>query len=179
MTQTALPEWAELDGKHRTYQVIKVDAEEMYPAFMEELREHYIEGENALDVWLHSHSDVFYSAQEAAEEEGVEEGDRKPGMEGVEVGDIKQEGLDALANLQKSAEETTAYWLEVCYQMMKMELQTALRSFQIEIRVKDPEKTFRQADREDGRGADQAAGGSSGGREARHHFKELRGFIPG
>lgn len=69
------------------------------------------------------------------------------------------------------------YWLETFYQFMKMDLQKEL-GFAIEIRVKSTggrKKRWALANHPEGRGI-QAA---SRGKEARHHYKMLRGFIPG
>ena len=61
---------------------------------------------------------------------------------------------------------------------MKLELARLLGTWNMEIRVHDAGKVYRQADRDAGRGPEQAAGGFSGGREAREHYKRLRGFLP-
>ena len=70
--------------------------------------------------------------------------------------------------------EVDQYWLEVAYQCIKMELQIAMRTFMFEIHINDPEKHWAQANVPEGKGARAAAQG----REARDHFKRLRGFIP-
>jgi hypothetical protein len=77
------------------------------------------------------------------------------------------------------------YWLEVAYQCIKMELQVAMRTFTFEIHVHDVGKKWAQSKYPKGRGADYATmlvrdakGKVLGGREAREHFKRLRGFVP-
>jgi hypothetical protein len=90
------------------------------------------------------------------------------------TGKLKAEWKKCLAELDKP----TAYWLEVAYQCMKMELQVAMRSFGFEIHVHDEGKKYAQKAHDPGRGPEKAAGGLRGGREAREHFKRLRGFIP-
>ncbi len=91
-------------------------------------------------------------------------------------GRIKPEWIECLIDLD--ADPTTCYWLEVCYQCHKMELQIAMKTFAFEIHVHDYGKKYAQRDHASGRGAQRAAGGMQGGREAREHFKRLRGFIP-
>lgn len=93
-------------------------------------------------------------------------------------GKLKPEWEKCLAEL----EEPTAYWLEVAYQCMKMDLQIAMRTFAFEIHVHDAKKAWAQKKHKPGRGVAKAAGGSligKGGKEAREHYKRLRGFIPG
>lgn len=75
-------------------------------------------------------------------------------------------------------EDPTAYALEVCYQTAKMDLWVALGTPTMEIRVHDSEKAWAQSDYDEGRGVDRAAGGLQGGKEAREHIKNLRGFLP-
>lgn len=82
----------------------------------------------------------------------------------------------ALADLR--SEEPSAYWLEVCYQSVKLDLQIACRSFALNISIHDRGKKYRQSRRKDGRNVKLAAGGAKGGREAREHYKRLRGFLP-
>jgi hypothetical protein len=105
-----LPGYAKLGGKHRALQIVDVDADAAYRAWLDEL--------------------------------GVTTIDR--------------------------------YWLEVAYQCIKMELQVAMRRFGFEIHIHDPEKHWAQAKVPNGKGADAA----SKGKEAREHFRRLRGFIP-
>lgn len=92
-------------------------------------------------------------------------------------GELRAEWSECLDELDPS--NPSAYWLEVAYQSMKLDLQLAMRRFGFEIRVHDPDRAWSQADAPDGRGPEMAAGGSSGGREAREHFKRLRGMLPG
>ena len=72
----------------------------------------------------------------------------------------------------------SAYWLEVAYQCMKLDLQIAMRSFHFEIHVHDAKKNWAQKDAKPGRGTEKAAGGLQGGKEAREHFKRIRGVFP-
>lgn len=70
------------------------------------------------------------------------------------------------------------YWIEVAYQCMKMELQRIIGFFGFEIRVRAHDgrkKRWALANHPVGKGADLA----TIGREARGHFKRLRGFVPG
>lgn len=71
-------------------------------------------------------------------------------------------------------EKPTQYWLECAYQCMKLELQVAMRGFGFDTRIHDTEKTFALAKFPEGRGIVAA----TWGKEAREHFRALRGFIP-
>lgn len=75
-------------------------------------------------------------------------------------------------------DKPTKYWIEVAYQMMKMDLQVAMKKFSFIICV-------RGDDGRKDRWALSAHPGSSDdvtratkGKEAREHYKKLRGFIP-
>lgn len=72
-------------------------------------------------------------------------------------------------------DEPTQYWLEVAYQCMKMELQVAMRGYGFDIRIHDPEKKWAHKQFPPGRGLVAA----TWGREAREHFRRLRGVLPG
>lgn len=95
--------------------------------------------------------------------------------------------------------EPSAYWLEVAYQSIKLDLQFALKTHALTIYITNAHG-HRQTDRKPGRrmhpkrankigveatgekhvevGPHAAAGGHGGGREAREHYRTLRGFIP-
>ncbi len=81
-------------------------------------------------------------------------------------------------NCLKELDPPSAYWLEVAYQCMKLDLQIAMRTFHFEIHVHDAKKNWAQKDAKPGRGTDKAAGGLQGGKEAREHFKRIRGVFP-
>lgn len=66
------------------------------------------------------------------------------------------------------------YWLEVCYQSIKLELQLAMGTFGFEIKIRDPEKRWAQSKYPVGKGSLAA----TQGREARKHYKNLRGTLP-
>ncbi len=68
----------------------------------------------------------------------------------------------------------TQYHLEVVYQCIKMEMQRCLGKFSFEMRIMDPKKNWTQKGVRKGKGADAA----SKGREAREHYKRIRGFVP-
>lgn len=89
---------------------------------------------------------------------------------------VRKEWADALDDL--ASDEPSAYWLEVAYQSIKLDLQIACRTFALNISIHDPEKAYRQEGRRDGRDVKRAAGGLQGGKEAREHYKRLRGFLP-
>ena len=78
------------------------------------------------------------------------------------------------------AERPTNYWLETVHQWGKLTLQVALRTFEANLLFKSATKKYAQSKHDDGvLGAKGAAGGVAGGRDARHHFKNLTGFFPG
>lgn len=94
-----------------------------------------------------------------------------------EDGELKPEWAEALEDLNSDA--PSAYWLEVAYQSMKLELQLAARTPALNLVVKGDKSLWAQAGRDTGpRKTAQAAGGPTGGREAREHFKRLNGFLP-
>ena len=75
------------------------------------------------------------------------------------------------------AEQTDQYWLEVAYQCMKMDMQGALGRFNFEIRVKAGDgykDRWALKNHPSGRGVKVA----TQGREARGHYKRLRGHLP-
>lgn len=78
-------------------------------------------------------------------------------------------------------EVPSAYWLEVAYQAMKLDIVFACRTHAINIHVHDADKKHAQAkaktDLHD-RTATHAAGGPKGGKDARLHYQALRGFVP-
>ena len=75
----------------------------------------------------------------------------------------------------------SAYWLEVAYQSAKMDVQRAVGGFGINLHVKATpagKARYQQATSPQGAlGPRAAAGGMAGGRDARHHYKRLRGFL--
>lgn len=94
-----------------------------------------------------------------------------------EDGDLRAEWERCLEGLE--VENPTAYWLEVAYQSIKLDLQLACRTFNLEIRIHDADKRFSQEAAPDGRDVMEAAGGFEGGKEAREHFRRMRGMLPG
>jgi hypothetical protein len=80
-----------------------------------------------------------------------------------------------LAELGFDVDELTQYHLEVAYQCIKMECQRILGTFGFELRIKDPEKKWALKKFKKGRGIDAA----TKGKEAREHYRRIRGFIPG
>lgn len=104
---------------------------------------------------------------------------RTPPEWNTKEGDLRKEWQDALEELFAEVDQVSAYWLEVVYQTAKLDVIVASgQGFAVEIRMKDPGQKFKQADRARGRGPNRAAGGVNGGREAREHYKRLRGFLP-
>jgi hypothetical protein len=71
------------------------------------------------------------------------------------------------------------YWIEVCYQCIKLDLQVAFKGtgVLIVIRGKDAEAKmrWRLENHPEGKGVHRA----TYGKEARDHYKRIRGFIPG
>lgn len=105
------------------------------------------------------------------------EGNILPGEWKTKEGELRAEFKEMLEDLERDVDEVTAYWLEVLFQTAKLDVIRAV-GFGTENRFHDQGKRFAQSAREEGRGADKAAGGVSGGREAREHYKRLRGFLP-
>lgn len=66
------------------------------------------------------------------------------------------------------------YWLEVAYQCIKMDCQR-FNGMGIDIRIRDRERKYCQANYREGRGAHAA----TQGKEARNHYMRMCGSIPG
>lgn len=102
------------------------------------------------------------------------------------LGDKSAEGLDVvhvdadraypalLSELGVKKADRDQYWLEVAYQCIKLDLQVSMRKFGFEVRIHDSDKNWAQAKFSAGRGAEVA----TKGREARDHYRQMRGFIP-
>lgn len=100
--------------------------------------------------------------------------------------DVDADGAYESFLSELEVDQPDQYWLEVSYQCIKMELQLAMGSFAMEIRIHDHHevqgeegetiitKRWRQKDYPKGRGTHPA----TFGREAREHFKRLRGRLP-
>lgn len=81
----------------------------------------------------------------------------------------------------------TQYWMEVCRYFMKCDLKMALKTDNIFIRLKSDTASkiqWRQAEYPKGdcvlpenKGLDPVEAATRG-KEAKHHFKRLRGFVP-
>lgn len=101
-----------------------------------------------------------------------------------EGGTLKKEWEDCLGNLDP--ENPTAYWMEVVHQTAKLDVQIACRTFALNLIFTDLDKRYRQIDAPKGRDPLMASGGGlqvpradqPRGKEAREHYKRLRGFIP-
>lgn len=91
--------------------------------------------------------------------------------------DVKTKSLfAAVSELDK--DNPTAYWLEVVYQAIKLELQRLTGTFALNILIHDKGKLFAQNKAPQQRSVIQAAGGMQGGKEAREHYVRLRGALP-
>jgi len=76
-----------------------------------------------------------------------------------------------------NVEQPDQYWLEVCYQCMKMDLQTAMGKFGFEIHCKGKEghkDRWALKNHPRGKGPEFA----TQGREARQHYVRIRGRLP-
>lgn len=75
-------------------------------------------------------------------------------------------------------EKPDKYWIEVAYQCMKLDLQTAMRKFgfTIHVRADDGRKDRWSLANFTGTQADVAR--ATKGKEARGHYQRIRGFIP-
>ena len=150
--------WVKLVGESEGRKIFSVDPDVFYPAYFAELKSH-LAGKRALAA-----PRIETLRQAYAQAEGNEKRLLKREL------DVEE------ANLPLEPERLDQYWLEVCYQCMKMDLQTEF-GFNIEIRVnaegRRKDKWAYDAHPE-GLGAERAARG----KEARKHFESLRGFIP-
>lgn len=160
-TTIALPAWASLrpDTPEGKLPIVDVDADAMYRAMLSEYAALYT-----------AKGLAYWTAQVRGKPADSTDGEQAfvAGLEGC------------------NADAPTAYWLEVVYQSMKLDLQLAMKTPAFEIRVHDKGKVWAQKSKAPGRGhgtvggaVSKAAGGMSGGREAREHYKRLRGFFPG
>lgn len=156
-TTINLPAWASFrldEGgepkKHGASLVIDVDADAMYPAMLDAFRAAY----------------------------PLDGGPSKvPPEWRTKDGELRAEWKVALEDLH--SEGPGAYWLECCHQAMKLELQLSVRSFALNIVVRSAEKArWAQKAHKHGREVRKAAGGPTGGREAREHFRRVYGFLP-
>lgn len=164
-----LPSWAVLDDAPGARPRVLVDAEKMYPAILSELFAFYNGGIAAL---------------EAASKLKAGEKNTKPPSSIWWTTDVAK-AKAALVGLGPDPKKVTAYWLEVAYQAMKMDLQIAMRTFGFDILVSGGKNVWAQRVHSAGRGEKEheaavthAAGGVTGGQEARGHFQALRGALP-
>ena len=82
-----------------------------------------------------------------------------------------------LAELGVGAETVDKYWLEVAYQCVKMDVQWAC-GFHIEIRIRGGEGYKERWALANHPGTKKDIERATQGKEARGHYKRLRGFIP-
>lgn len=83
------------------------------------------------------------------------------------------------AAIERLHGDLSAYWLEIAFRTISLDLQVALYPESGAPIVRDPAKQYAQSAYEPGRTAFAAAGGPNGGKDARHAYKALRGFFPG
>lgn len=150
--------WVKLLADKDGRKIFSVDPDLFYPSYFQELKDH-LGGERAKAA-----PRIEELRQSYANAEGNEKRLLKREL------DVEE------ANLPVEPERLDQYWLEVCYQCMKMDLQAEF-GFNIEIRVnaegRRKDKWTYDAHPE-GLGAERAARG----KEARKHFESLRGFLP-
>ena len=98
-------------------------------------------------------------------------------------GKLKKEWADCLGNLDP--ENPSSYWIAVVRETAKLDVQIATHTFGLNLKMVDPEKKYREGDLVQGRDPLHAVGGGVGvkgkrapGREARDHYKRLRGVFP-
>jgi hypothetical protein len=94
--------------------------------------------------------------------------------DGVPIIDVDADAAYQALLADLNVESPTRYWLETAYQCMKMDIQAA-RGFNCEIRIHDPGKKWAQSAYPAGKGAAAA----TFGREARDHYRRIRGYVPG
>lgn len=151
-----LPAWASHRETFRGVVRIDVDCSVAYPAVLEEISRHYqVRGipHECLDT---------ITDEETGEDIRRVKPDWEQCFRRLFDGDLDQ------------------YWLEVAFQFIKMDVQRAVNwpIQPLEIRMHDREKYFAQKNFSEGRGAKQAAS-MTGGKEAREHWKRIRGTVPG
>lgn len=127
---------------------------------------------NGQSLYVFVSADVFYPAILAEYAERYSSPNKLPGYMLDSEGKPKKEWADALADLH--SDRPGAYWCEVAFNTMKMDLQAACGTFALNIIVKDATKEYAQATRKHGRDVKLAYQG----REARQHYRTLRGSIP-
>lgn len=134
---------------------IVANADAMYPALLEEFRDLYPQGSERPDFFRDPKGKTAAAHDKAWDK--------------------------ALAALHE--DDVADYWLETLYQSAKMDLQR-VAGFNIVINIKHLTNGEAGKDRwkqsnapSAGVTAKQAAGGSASGRDARHHYKKLRGFL--
>lgn len=71
------------------------------------------------------------------------------------------------------------YWLEVCYQCMKLDIQVAFKGQGVRIIVRPKDAESKMKWRLDTHPVGKGIHAATKGREAREHYKRIRGFIPG
>lgn len=77
-----------------------------------------------------------------------------------------------------AVEKASRYWIEVCYQSMKLDLQATLRRSDFIIHVRADDGRKERWALKNFTGLTEEVHRATHGREAREHYKKLRGFIP-
>jgi len=170
-----LPDWAEKVAENK----IVVDPDKAYPEILSDLEE---------SVWAtleytHPNEDALLLRNDIAEAVlGVGRGDPvglfQPPRKVPAATEVAKTVKKAKARLKAKGFVPDRYWLEVAYQTMKMDLQTVMGRFNFTIVVRGGagyKDRWALKNHPEGRGVDAA----TKGREARAHYKRMRGFLPG
>lgn len=166
MPNPNLPAWARLADEQQVGYTprVLVDADAMYRAWLAELAAHPPVASTEADRAAGAIAFPAFPAQT------IQIRNAAPGArQGTAT-------VGAMTEAEAACDpaKPTQYWLEVAYQCAKMDLQVAMRTPGFEIRILDTDKNFALAKWPEGRGLVAA----TWGKEAREHFRRLRGFVP-
>ena len=93
--------------------------------------------------------------------------------------ELERQGATAADAQALLAQQRTKYWIEVAYQCMKLELQTAMRRFNFTIHIRGDDGRSTRWGLRYLPGTDADVLRADRMQQAREWFRRLRGFIPG
>lgn len=144
--------------------IVVVDTHKAYPKYFQEITE-FTKAKFEKDDKQRRAKQLEYEAASGQERIRLK----------AELDNFKREMLPVPERLDQ-------YWLEVVHQCVKLDLQ-AKYGFRCEFRFKDPGVKYAHSKYPQGRGVENAAGGSPfdavNGKDARRIYKRMRGGIPG
>ena len=174
MTNPTLPAWAKIAPRQEAGFVsrVDVDAGAMYAAWLAELAANPVvpvpQDQTAADIAASKPPVMAMPSEFGARTVQI-----RNAAEGARQGSVDVPAMTE-ADGRCDPAKPTRYWLEVAFQCMKLELQVAMRGHGFEIRVHDTFKVWAHSNHPEGRGLVAA----TWGKEAREHFRRLRGFVP-